>query len=267
MHGVLVGRRIQSRSAPGARAGLGRGRRLQAARCDVRPPRHEPLPDAIADLVTFMRRDDLPPLVQATIARASSDHPPVPRRGTVEPPGRSSTRCSAKQLTANRNGAGLHWTAHRADAYFNSLTAYRGRRATTIVELIASVVPGVENGRTLASDLAAIRKDRTSASTVRRGAAAHRLADLLVRRPVVNSPIVPQELGRRGDQRRRRRRAPRRERDPHQGLEQLPRPKSPPPTCRYARQFAVRAVGDHASLTVRRIAAGEATSSDGRRVP
>ncbi|MGB3054145.1 MAG: hypothetical protein WBB52_04800 [Acidimicrobiales bacterium] len=31
--------------------------------------------------------------------------------------------------------------------------------------------------------------------TVRRGAAAHRLADLLIRQPVIDSPLVQRELG------------------------------------------------------------------------
>jgi Fic family protein len=41
------------------------------------PPRHERVPPAMADLVAFMRRDDLPALVQATIAHAQFEtiHP------------------------------------------------------------------------------------------------------------------------------------------------------------------------------------------------
>ena len=81
------------------------------------------------------------------------------------------------------------------DAYFDSLTAYRAGEPTTIVELIADAsFRAVENGRTLASDLAAIREGWNERITVRRGAAAHRLADLLVRQPVVDSPIVQREL-------------------------------------------------------------------------
>ena len=82
------------------------------------------------------------------------------------------------------------------DSYFDSLTAYREGQPSTIVELIADAsFRAVDNGRTLAADLAAIREEWNERITVRRGAAAHQLADLLVRQPVVASPLVQRKLG------------------------------------------------------------------------
>jgi hypothetical protein len=80
--------------------------------------------------------------------------------------------------------------------YFSSLTAYREGNPATIVELIAEAsFRAVDNGRALASDLSEIRQGWNDQITVRRGAAAHRLADLLVRQPVVDSRLVQRELG------------------------------------------------------------------------
>ena len=160
------------------------------------PPRHERVPEAMADLVAFMRRDDLPALVQATIAHAQFEtiHPFPDGNGRT---GRAliHSLLRAKRLTRTVTvpvSAGL---LTDTDAYFDSLTAYRAGEPTTIVELIADAsFRAVDNGRTLASDLAAIREGWNERITVRRGAAAHRLADLLVRQPVVDSPIVQREL-------------------------------------------------------------------------
>ncbi len=161
------------------------------------PPRHERVPEAMADLVAFLRRDDMPTLVQATIAHAQFEtiHPFPDGNGRT---GRAliHSLLRAKRLTRTVTvpvSAGL---LTDTDAYFASLTAYRDGNPTTIIELIAEATfRAVDNGRTLASDLSSIREGWTEMITVRRGAAAHRLADLLVRQPVVDSPLVQNELG------------------------------------------------------------------------
>ncbi len=161
------------------------------------PPRHERVPEAMGDLVAFLRRDDIPVLVQATIAHAQFEtiHPFPDGNGRT---GRAliHSLLRAKRLTRTVTvpvSAGL---LTDTGAYFASLTAYRDGDPTTIIELIAEAsFRAVDNGRTLASDLGAIREGWKERITVRRGAAAHGLADLLVRQPVVDSPLVQRELG------------------------------------------------------------------------
>jgi Fic family protein len=160
------------------------------------PPRHQRVPEAMADLVAFMRRDDVPALVQATIAHAQFEtiHPFPDGNGRT---GRAliHSLLRAKRLTRTVTvpvSAGL---LTDTDAYFDSLTAYREGELTTIVELIADAsFRAVSNGRRLASDLATTREGWDERITVRRGASAHRLADLLVRQPVIDSPLVQREL-------------------------------------------------------------------------
>jgi Fic family protein len=160
------------------------------------PPRHDRVPEAMGDLVAFMRRDDIPALVQATIAHAQFEtvHPFPDGNGRT---GRAliHSLLRAKRLTRTVTvpvSAGL---LTDTDAYFASLTAYREGNPTTIVELIAEAsFRAVDNGRTLASDLSSIRERWNDQITVRRDAAAHRLADLLIRHPVVDSPLVQREL-------------------------------------------------------------------------
>lgn len=161
------------------------------------PPVHERVPALMADLVDFMRRDDIPALVQATIAHAQFEtiHPFPDGNGRT---GRSLIHAllRAKRLTRTITvpvSAGL---LTDTDAYFDSLTAYRRGDPGTIVELLAEAsFRAVDNGRRLVADLGVVRSGWDERITVRRGASAHRLADLLVRQPVVDSPLVQRELG------------------------------------------------------------------------
>ena len=161
------------------------------------PPRHELVPDAMADLVAFMARDDVPALVQATVAHAQFEtiHPFPDGNGRT---GRAliHSLLRAKRLTLTVTvpvSAGL---LVDTSAYFDSLTAYRHGDPSTIVTLIADAsFRAVAHGRRLATDLTAVRAGWSERITVRRGAAAHRLADLLLRQPVVDSPLVQRELG------------------------------------------------------------------------
>ena len=161
------------------------------------PPRHELVSQAMADLVAFMARDDVPALVQATVAHAQFEtiHPFPDGNGRT---GRAliHTLLRAKRLTLTVTvpvSAGL---LVDTGAYFDSLTAYRHGDPSTIVTLIADAsFRAVANGRMLTTDLTTIRAGWSERITARRGAAAHGLADLLVRQPVVDSPLVQRELG------------------------------------------------------------------------
>lgn len=160
------------------------------------PPRHEHVDPAMGDLVSFMRRNDLPVLVQATIAHAQFEtiHPFPDGNGRT---GRALIHSLLRGKGLTRNiavpvSAGL---LANTSAYFDALTAYRSGDLITIVELVSQAAfRAVANGRTLARDLGEIREQWSTRITARRGAAAHALADLLIRQPIVDSALVQRDL-------------------------------------------------------------------------
>lgn len=161
------------------------------------PPHHEHVPELIDDLVRFIRRDDLPVLVQAAVAHAQFEtiHPFPDGNGRT---GRALTHAMLRGRGLTRNvtvpvSAGL--LADTA-AYFDSLTAYRdGDPAQIVARLAAAWFLAVANGRQLIADLRAIRADWETRIRARRGATAWRLADLLLRQPVVDAATVATQLG------------------------------------------------------------------------
>lgn len=81
-------------------------------------------------------------------------------------------------------------------AYFAALSAYRQGDPSAIVErLAAASFEATANGRQLVSELRAIRGGWADTVKARRGATAWRVADLLVRQPVLDAAIVGYELG------------------------------------------------------------------------
>jgi hypothetical protein len=79
--------------------------------------------------------------------------------------------------------------------YFAALTAYRAGDPDPIVKIMAEATfPAIGNGRHLAAVLQAARDRWNNLITARRGAAAHRLADLLIQHPVIDMPLVAREL-------------------------------------------------------------------------
>lgn len=164
---------------------------------DFVPPHHERVPDAMRDLVAFMARTDLPPLVQASLAHAQFEtiHPFPDGNGRV---GRALVHSllRAKGLTRTVTvpvSAGL---LVDVSAYFRALDAYRGGNPASIVEMMANAsFAAVGNGRYLASDLENIRARWGEQVGARRGAAVWRLADLLVHQPVIDSPTAQRLLG------------------------------------------------------------------------
>lgn len=160
------------------------------------PPHHDHVPAAMADLVTFLRRDDIPILTQATLAHAQFEtiHPFTDGNGRT---GRALIHAMlrAKGLTRNVTvpvSAGL---LTDTEAYFAALTRYRQGDAAEIVRLMSEAsVTAIANGLQLVADLKDIRGRWTDAIAARRDAAAWRLADLLLRQPVVDAAIVQREL-------------------------------------------------------------------------
>lgn len=161
------------------------------------PPHHGRVPAAIDDLVAFIRRDDLPVLAHAAIAHAQFE--------TIHPFPDGNGRTGRALLHAMLRHAGLVRSVTvpisagllvAVGEYFDALTAYRdGDPAPIVGRLSEAAYAAVGNGRRLVVDLQALRvswKDRVRA---RRDAAAWRIADLLLRHPVVNVSFISAELG------------------------------------------------------------------------
>jgi hypothetical protein len=89
--------------------------------------------------------------------------------------------------------AGLLTNTH---AYFEPLDAFRNGDPAPIVErLAAASVLAVANGRQLVGDLRYIRENWDTLISARRDSAVHRVADLLIRCPVINARALHRELG------------------------------------------------------------------------
>jgi Fic family protein len=160
------------------------------------PPQHTRVETAIADLVRFAARDDLPALAQAAIAHAQFEtiHPFTDGNGRT---GRALLHAMLRAKALSRNvtvpiSAGL---LTNTQTYFEALTVYRRGDPTVIVLRIAEAsFAAIANGRELVQHLRAIRRDWDRRVRARRDSAAWRLADLLLRHPVINSTLVSREL-------------------------------------------------------------------------
>lgn len=160
------------------------------------PPHHEHVPVLMDDLVRFTQRVDLPLLVQAAIAHAQFEtiHPFPDGNGRT---GRALIHAMLRGHGLTRNvtipvSAGL--LADTA-GYFETLTAYRdGDPSRIIAKLADASFAAITNGRQLVIELRATRSSWDDKIKVRRGAIAWRLADLLMRQPVVDAPTIAVEL-------------------------------------------------------------------------
>ncbi len=160
------------------------------------PPHHDRLIDAIDDLVMFIERDDLPILAHAALAHAQFEtiHPFTDGNGRT---GRALVQAMHRhgQLTRYVTvplSAGL--LAHTT-AYFDALTEYRlGDPIPIVSQFAEAAFKAVANGRVLVEELREIRRGWQQLIKARSDSAAWRLADLLLRRPVVNARLIADEL-------------------------------------------------------------------------
>lgn len=161
------------------------------------PPHHDRVPAAIDDLLTFIARDDLPALAHAALAHAQFEtiHPFTDGNGRT---GRALVQAMLRQAALTRNvtvpvSAGL---LADTDAYFDALTAYRhGDPIPIVVQFAQAAFRAVANGRVLVDELRQTRQGWNEVIKARSDSAIWRLADLLLRRPVVNARAVADELG------------------------------------------------------------------------
>jgi Fic family protein len=164
---------------------------------DFVPPHHANVEAAIDDLVEFMARDDLPVIVHAALAHAQFEtiHPFPDGNGRT---GRALMHAFLRNKRVTRTvtvpvSAGLLATTQ---SYFTALTAYRSGDVEPIVaQVSAAVLRSVESGRRLVDRLHSIRDSWTTRIHARSDALAWRVADLIVRHPVIDAPFTAARLG------------------------------------------------------------------------
>jgi Fic family protein len=161
------------------------------------PPHHSRVLAAIDDMLRFAQRDDIPVLAQISLAHAQFEtiHPFTDGNGRT---GRALIQAMLRRKGLTRNvtvpvSAGL---LTDTDSYFAALTAYREGDSAPIVRRVSeAAVAAVFNGRELVSELHAVRADWNDKITARSDSAAWQIADLLLRRPVINTALLTEELG------------------------------------------------------------------------
>jgi Fic family protein len=159
-------------------------------------PHHTHVPALMDDLVRFTGRTDLPLLSQAAIAHAQFEtvHPFADGNGRT---GRALIHSMLRGHGLTRNvtvpvSAGLLTDTR---GYFDTLTAYREGKPAAIVEKLAQAsLTAVSTGRQLVAELRTIRASWNEKIRARRGAGAWRLADALIRQPVVDAATVAEAL-------------------------------------------------------------------------
>jgi len=164
---------------------------------DYVPPVAAEVPGLMRDLVTFMDRDDLPPLAHAALAHAQFEtiHPFTDGNGRT---GRALLHSVLLHTGAIRRvtvpiSAGL--LAIRDD-YFAALTAYRGGDIEPILRCVAEAARnGTHIGEQLVGTLRGVRAGWSEVVTARAGSASWAILDLLLRQPVVTARVVIRELG------------------------------------------------------------------------
>ena len=160
-------------------------------------PRHELVPGAIDDLITFAQRADIPALPQIAVAHAQFEtiHPFTDGNGRT---GRALVQAMLRNKGLIRQvtvpvSAGL---LADTDSYFAALTAYRAGDAAPIIQRFSRAsVLAIANGRQLVADIRGIRESWDDVIAARSDSAVWKVADLLTRRPVVNAALLARELG------------------------------------------------------------------------
>jgi Fic family protein len=164
---------------------------------DFIPPHHEHVPGLIDDFVAFIQRTDLPLLALAAVAHAQFE--------TIHPFPDANGRTGRALIHSMLRGHGLTQNVTvpvsaglLADTttYFASLTTYREGDPSAIVERLATAsFEATAKGRQLVTELRAIRAGWREKVTARRDSAAWRVADLLLRQPVIGATVVAGALG------------------------------------------------------------------------
>lgn len=160
------------------------------------PPHHRHIRAAIDDLLAFVSRTDIPTLTHAALAHAQFEtiHPFADGNGRT---GRALIHAQLRNARLTRHvtvpvSSGL---LANVEAYFEALTDYRNGNPGPIVQRFSEAAfIATANGRRLVADLRTIRSTWETRIRARRDSAAWRVADLLLRQPVVNARFAANEL-------------------------------------------------------------------------
>ena len=160
------------------------------------PPHHEHVAAALDDLTCFAARPDLPRLAQLAITHAQFEtiHPFTDGNGRT---GRALMHVMLRESGLVEHGvipvsAGL---LTDTQGYHAALDAYRAGDPEPIVELFTtSSLRAVSNGSALVEQVRRIRQSWDEKVTARRDAAAWRVADLLLRHPVLTARRMSEQL-------------------------------------------------------------------------
>lgn len=164
---------------------------------DFVPPHHDRVPEAIDDLVAFVRRVDIPSLAHVAIAHAQFEtiHPFPDGNGRT---GRALAQAMLRHMRVTTNitvpvSAGL---LHDVTDYYDALTAYRrGELRPIITAFTRAAGYAVANGRQLVDDIASIQTEWDGRMQgLRADATARRIAALAIAHPALNSDLVTREL-------------------------------------------------------------------------
>jgi Fic family protein len=175
------------------------GNAFNPGRADFVPPAPERVPDLMDDLVAFMNRTDLPPVVQAAIAHAQFEtvHPFADGNGRV---GRALIH-----VVLRRRGLAPRYVppislvlAADARAYVGGLTAFREDRPADWLLLFAQAIErAAAKASELALRLAELQeKWRERAGRPRRHSSAEALIVELPAHPIVTIATAQKLLGR-----------------------------------------------------------------------
>ncbi|MBQ9058611.1 MAG: Fic family protein [Atopobiaceae bacterium] len=161
------------------------------------PPHANRVQTCLEDLMVFVAREDIPPIVKAAIFHAQFE--------TIHPftDGNGRTGRALLHRMLSRDEVLLHTMLpvsagllHDVKRYMNALEAYHDGAIEPIIECLADALElAVVIGSRITSDVDEILAEWSYENTDRASSASHRLPALLVEQPVVDVAYVASHLG------------------------------------------------------------------------
>ena len=161
------------------------------------PPRAERVRTCLDDLLAFVARDDVNPIVKAAVAHAQLE--------TIHPfiDGNGRTGRALLHLLLRREGVLAHATLpvsagllHDVDRYMESIRAYQaGDVQPVVLAMLDALELAVAVGERVAELIDEVMEGWRAAMSERAGSAIHRLPVLLAEQPVVTIAYVAERLG------------------------------------------------------------------------
>ncbi|MDR2703101.1 MAG: Fic family protein [Cellulomonadaceae bacterium] len=161
-------------------------------------PQANLIPEAMDDLVRFIRRDDLPVIVQAAIAHAQFEtiHPFADGNGRT---GRAMIHAilRAKKLVTNTTAPVSAGLLTNTGSYFDALTSYRQGNALPIIERFTDASRyAASSGAGLVDNIAEqIEESRQKMAGIRSQSRAWDVLPHLVAQPVLNADYLIHHIG------------------------------------------------------------------------